>query len=486
MRKWLFSIFFLLFGFKVNKSNGNKKGSLTILVDGLSYDALIYAIKTGYCPTLKRFSASAPIQKYFCGLPAATTSTEALLFYGNSHNIPGFTWYDRTLKQFVRGNRSAELAQFEDMYTKKRNLYTNGSVIMGVYTGGATELSISGRDIKLPASTYILNTVHYLFMAFLYPVQLIRALSLSLKTILFYRKSTKQKSLQTFSKIFLGQFSCFLTEIELMRGTEKIFVDFLLYDEYAHEYGPTHSNTLSTLRLVDRYINRIVKTARSNGKKYEVILLSDHGQTESIPFDYPVEKSSLDIALALSDPNSNVIKTYGSFIPNRQSNELYSVPAGSTLQLYFSKSLDKGFLENEIEEIYPGFISRLLTYEEFGWLLVRRNSTNAVLYGKSGTVSFFQEKDPLITGTPFPHLLKSELQLLLDSFNSYFVFPNNGDIVLFGNVTPQKKVYSFEKHKGTHGGFYGPMVYPFIMSKNPDIRGVSMSDLFDTIEESMI
>jgi len=483
MRKRLFIFFFWLFGFTVHPAKNDKKGSITILIDGLSYHALIDAIKKGYCPTLKKMSVSSPIHKYFCGLPASTTATEALLFYGNNQNIPGFTWYDRSLKQFVRGNRSAELALFEDAYPKKRNLFKNGSVIMGVYTGGATELSLSGRDIKLPKSMYVFKTVHYLFMAFLYPIQLIRTIYLTLKTLILYRKSNKHSSLQTFSKIFLGQFSCFLTEIEIMRNTEKIFVDFLLYDEYAHEYGPTHSNTLSTLRLVDRYLNRILSTSQRSDRKYEIIVLSDHGQTDSIPFDFPVEKSIKDIACALSNREVKVIKTYGGVSPNAQSNELYCVPAGSTLQLYFSKNLSNPLLEHEISILYPEFISRLLRCDEFGWVLVRRSQTSSVLYGKTGTVLFSHEKSPVLMGALFSQVAKNESQELLKSFNTYCTFSNNGDIVLFGNVTTQMKVYSFEKHKGTHGGFHGPMVYPFFMSSNPLIKGSSMEALFDTIEE---
>lgn len=471
-----------IFGFKSVKIEGNKKGTIIILIDGLSFDALQYSIKKGFSPYLKKLcDGEYKLKSYYCGLPAATTSTEALLFYGNKKNIPGFTWYDRTLNTFVRGNRSLELTQFEDSYKKKRNLMENGSTIMAVYSGGASELSMSGRNLTFSKSLYLLQSVHYFLMAFLYPVQLIRTLYLTLKTIVLYRKANRHSALETFSKIVLGQFSCFLTEIEIMRNTEKIFVDFLLYDEYAHEYGPTHSTTLSTLRLVDRYIKRIMHSTKYTNREYELILLSDHGQTESIPFDYPTVHSTLNITKVLDNASYTVLKTYGGFIPTNKKRELYIVPAGSTLQLYFSDFLAKGAFEQELNIRFPHFITRLLTLEEFGWILVRKSENITTLYGKSGSITFHSAKSYEIVGVPFPDLVLNEIEKLIVSFQEYATFKNNGDLVLFGSVTKQNKIYSFEKHKGTHGGFYGPMTHPFIMTKNPDFTGDSMKSLFDTI-----
>lgn len=486
MRKKIFNLFFLLFGFNSQVRDGSKKGIIIILIDGLSFDALTHAIKKEYCPTLKKLSSKYTVHQYYCGLPAATTATEALLFYGNNFNIPGFTWYDRSLKQFVRGNRSLELTLFEDTFQKKRSLLKGGSAIMSVYSGGATELSISGRNLTFFRSFYLMRSAHYFLMALLYPVQLARAIYLTLKTLILYRKSNRQSVEETFSKMVLGQFSCFLTEIEIMRNTKKIFVDFLLYDEFAHEYGPTHSTTLSTLRLVDRYIKRILNTTKKADRTYELILLSDHGQTESIPFDHPINQSTIDISKALENPSYTVIKTYGGFIPSGESKkDVYVVPAGSTLQLYFSNRLDSALYESEINMQFPKFISNLLTFEEFGWVLGRQKNDTAIVYGKNGSIAFHKDKPYVMVGSPFPELEKEELKKLMMSFQYYSAFPNNGDLVLFGNITKQKKVYSFEKHKGTHGGFYGPMTHPFIISSDPKVKGDSMESLFDTIALSI-
>lgn len=356
---------------------------------------------------------------------------------------------------------------------------------MSVYTGGATELSVSGRYLTFSRSLYFIKTAHYFLMALLYPIQLVRTLYLTVKTIIFFNKAKWHSAKETFSKITLGQFSCFLTEIEIMRNTQKIFIDFLLYDEFAHEYGPVNKATLSTLRLIDRYINRIITSAQKAKRDYDIIILSDHGQTESIPFDQKTNRIIRDIAHALDNDTYSITKTYGGFVPTGDTKEVYVVPAGSTLQLYFSDYLKTGVFEHEIVHRFPQIIKKLLALEEFGWVLVKIDNTTSRLYGKQGTVLLKSNNASLSEGHPFPQLTQDEIEKTIASFGYYSTFPNNGDIVLFGNITSQKKVYSFENHKGTHGGFYGPMVYPFILSTKKYDNVNSMESLFNSIWRGM-
>ena len=472
LRKKVFNVFLFFFGLTKKKDDVHDNGTILILIDGLSYSALSAAIQKKYCPTLKKLlKLGYQCHPYDCGLPAATSATEAELFYGNHTNIPGFTWFDRTLGRFVRGNRSEELAQFEDTYPKRRNLMQGGSVIMSVYTGGATELSMSGRNASYNHSGVMIKTLHYILMSILYPTHLLRALYMTIKVVLLYARSERNTGKEILSKLFLGQFSCFLTEIEIQRGVQNIFVDFLIYDEFAHEYGPMHPTTFATLRLIDKYIKRIQSTAKHSGKHYDIIILSDHGQTKSIPYDIQKEQSTLDITHALQDPTRTVIKTYGGFIPNSQKKELYVVPAGSTLQLYFSDHLDKALSYEEIEHMYPSIIKNLQRITAFGWLLMRKKDGGYELVG----------------GKP-PNIFTPRLMKILASYSHY---PNNGDIVIFGAIDEKKNVFSFEKHRGTHGGLYGDMRKPFVLTKNKDIirklesKDATMESIFDQIEYNM-
>lgn len=485
MRDKLFRLFLHLFGFSISKKQNSKKGTIIILIDGLSFDALQLAITRRKCPTIKKLlKKDYSLQQYYCGLPASTTATEALLMYGNKSNIPGFTWLDRTMGEFVRGNRSYELSRFEDSYQKKRNLLENGSSIMSVYTGGATELSISGRSLSLSRSLIMMKAIHYLLMTILYPIQLLRAITISGKMLLLYSRTNPHIARETMATLILGQFSCFLTEVEIMRNTQRIFVDFLLYDEFAHEYGPTHPTALSSLRSIDRYIKRISTTAKNSGQTYDVIIISDHGQTASIPYDLHSSRSETEITNAIQDKTRVVQKTYGGFIPDPKQKKLYVLPAGSTLQLYFSESLKKPFSREEIELLYPRIIEHLLSYHGFGWVLVREKNGSRSLIGKHGSIQFDKNGKYSIKQKPFEGIPDADLNNTIQSFNEYSTFENNGDIVIFGSVFGDH-VVSFEKHKGTHGGFFGPMVYPFIISTLKLEKDQPMEKIFQKIEYNM-
>lgn len=491
MRKLIFSVLLFLFGLKKNTSN--QKRTIIILVDGLSHHALKYALQKNKCPTIaKILKRGYELHPYFCGVPAATTATEALLFYGTCDNIPGFTWYDRKLKSFIRGNRSKELAQFEDSYQKKRKLLQDGSVIMSVYTGGATQLILAGRNLRFPKTSIILKLLQYFALCILYPVQFIRTFILAIKTVFLYRAHDRDKSKRVLETIFLGQFSCFLTEVEIHRGTARIFVDFLLYDEYAHKHGPTHPSALSALHLIDRYIKRITKTIKTSEHSYNVIILSDHGQSPSAPYDEPHERSISDIESSFRPAHVQVIKTYGTSPSSTTLEKIYAVPAGSTLQLYFSHSLTNPYYENELESKYPQCIKNLLEKPAFGWLLIRTSQDSTKLYGKHGSVTFSLHRKPTVIGNPFIGVDTKTADQLLNSMTRYAFFSNNGDIVIFGSTNSMNEVYSFEKHHGTHGGFYGHMCYPFCISNNPEIctelkdANMTMESLFNKIEYNMI
>lgn len=490
MRRIFFSFLALFLG--ITKSKKKETKTVIILIDGLSYDSLSYAIQKRKCPTIARLIKNKYVfQKYFCELPAATTATEALLFYGTNANIPGFTWYDRALNSFVRGNRSQELSLFEDSFPKKRELIKDGSVIMSVYTGGATQLVLSGRNLRFPKTVLIVKLLQYLSLGILYPLQFIRTVWLTLKTAFLYRNNNRRESQKIFETIFLGQFSCFLTEIEIYRGTPRIFVDFLLYDEYAHEYGPTHISALSALHLIDRYIHRIQKTIQASGIPYEIIILSDHGQSPSIPYDEKKQQTLIDLQTAFLPAKPHIVKTYGTVIQPTDRETIYAVPAGSTLQLYFSQSLTKPYFEEEINNKYPNCIQNLIQQPGFGWLLVRVGDESAKLIGKHGSIQFTIGHTPVISGAPFGNIPSSSTHQIMTSFMQYAYYHNNGDIVLFGNTTNTGEVYSFEKHRGTHGGFYGQMCYPFVISRNQDIiaelnnPSMTMESLFSKIEYNM-
>ncbi|MBI4973820.1 alkaline phosphatase family protein [Candidatus Roizmanbacteria bacterium] len=496
MRKVLLSLLLRVFHLHKSSVPIEKKGLIVILVDGLSYDIFKRSLEKKQGSFFsKLIKKGYSVYPYFCGVPASTAATEAELFFGASENIPGFTWYDRSLSQFVRGNRGKSIVGFEHDMKKKANLLKSGSCILGIYSAGATQCDLSGTELNLKSPMKAFRKLHYLLFIFLNPVRLLLTcylivISMSMSVYISSKERSKKKLItllkSAFSRIFLGNIASYIAELEIARETPVLFIDYVLYDEFAHEYGVDDKISYSSIRLIDWYCESLYKTAKKSKRKYDFIILSDHGQTQSRPLDKSSRLENI-VQNALNDPSYHVLRTFGFSSPPQKSKNVFLVPAGSSVQVYFSETLKKPYLLGGLEETFPHIIDRLLKNPEIGWVLVRQGNDKQLLMGKKGSVEFTNGRVLKTTGSPFVGLPVDKRALM--SLARYASFENNGDLVLFGNIDDDGKLYAFEEHKGTHGGFYGDMTKPFILTDNKSVihqikRDDDMRVVFESIRSS--
>ena len=72
---------------------------------------------------------------------------------------------------------------------------------------------------------------------------------------------------------------------DLYAGVPALYVNFVEYDVAAHELGPRHPEALEALRGIDRSIARFARVLRRIPEhRYDLFVLSDHGQIHSVPF----------------------------------------------------------------------------------------------------------------------------------------------------------------------------------------------------------
>lgn len=112
-----------------------------------------------------------------------------------------------------------------------------------------------------------------------------------------------------FSRIFLGNIASYIAELEIARETPILFIDYVLYDEFAHEYGVDDKMSYSSIRLIDWYSESLYKTAQKSKRRYDFVILSDHGQTPSRPISTIKSPESM-IQNALADSSYHVIKNF--------------------------------------------------------------------------------------------------------------------------------------------------------------------------------
>ena len=71
---------------------------------------------------------------------------------------------------------------------------------------------------------------------------------------------------------------------DMMRGGPAIYATFSSYDEVAHHSGPGAPDTLEALRKLDQQFGRIERARAYAARPYEIVVLSDHGQTQGATF----------------------------------------------------------------------------------------------------------------------------------------------------------------------------------------------------------
>src|SRR5262249_52673075 len=71
---------------------------------------------------------------------------------------------------------------------------------------------------------------------------------------------------------------------DMMKGRPAVYATFSSYDEVAHHSGLERVDTLEALRKLDQQFGRIEKALRYASRPYEIVVLSDHGQTQGATF----------------------------------------------------------------------------------------------------------------------------------------------------------------------------------------------------------
>src|SRR4029077_13552505 len=71
---------------------------------------------------------------------------------------------------------------------------------------------------------------------------------------------------------------------DMMKGRPVVYATFSSYDEVAHHSGLERADTLEALRKLDQQFGRIARARRYAPRPYEIVVLSDHGQTQGATF----------------------------------------------------------------------------------------------------------------------------------------------------------------------------------------------------------
>jgi hypothetical protein len=266
---------------------------------------------------------------------------------------------------------------------------------------------------------------------------------------------------------------------DMMRGRPAVYATFASYDEVAHHSGLERADTLEALRKLDQQFGRIVRARRHAPRPYEVVILSDHGQTQGATFkqrngyglDELVERSLArgEVAAYTGGDEQDAMvghavdeatgRTQKKKRPKNDVSDREVVVLGSgNLGLVYLMEEKRRLTLEEIDERHPRLVPALREHEHVGWLLVRSAEHGAVVLGRNG-VRYLEDdrvvgEDPL---APFSPTAARHLQRT-DGFEHV------ADIMVGSFYDPMlDEGCAFEELISFHGGLGGPQTRPFIL-----------------------
>ncbi len=496
----------------VNQETG--RGLVILETDGLSYQRITKAIADGYMPTLKAMMVEDGYQlsRVDCGVPPTTPACQAGILQGNNTNIPAFRWLDKSTGKLLAGGGAA--AVVEPILSDGNGLLRGGSSIGNMFSGDASKsiltfsklLAGTPEDKKqrsqdmflLMRNPYFFTRVLILFFADVF-LEIWQGFQQRRKKVepRLNRLHNGYPFLRAAVNVFLRDIGTYFTILDIIRGTPAMYTLYAGYDEIAHHSGPyTHDADIS-LRQFDNQVARIKRAIEEKAPRpYEILLLSDHGQSfgptfkqrygisilefiqQQLPSGTTVSGSgggddgTIGVSAMMGElENIEDNKTGGrvsqavigsarrmvqSNLDQQESFKEFK-PAKVTLAyggngaLVYFDLFPRKLTLNELNAAYPGMVDALVQHEGIGFVIAFEDDMEPVAFGKNGARN-------LATGDVIgedPLLPYGDVELRSWQLRRMADFENAGDLILNSTLYPDGTVAALEELIGNHGGLGG-------------------------------
>lgn len=301
-RVYYYFKFYLFRGERLaRRAQGPGSGFVGIQIDGLSAPHLQTALEKGYLPNIARhLSRGYQLREYQAGLPSTTPAAQAAIFYGHPEHIPAFRWFEKQTRQLISCNDPDHVQHFrERLFSQCSGLLEGGSSYSNILDGGAAR---SVFTVSSPHPQTLFGRFggwRLLFLLLLHPLRVCRMFGASLLELFtdhLERRHAKRTRpwqvspglfpfIRIICNVLLRELQTFGVIADIYAGVPAIYTTYSGYDELAHHYGPGSRPALKNLKYTDKRIGEIMRMLHyAPGARYELIILSDHGQTPGYPF----------------------------------------------------------------------------------------------------------------------------------------------------------------------------------------------------------
>jgi hypothetical protein len=277
-----------------------ERGFIVIQIDALAHEDLVRALDRGYAPRLRELIERHgwELRRYPAGLPSATPAAQAAIFFGTKQDIPAFRFYEKAERRLVIGSKPADVQHIRDRLPAS-GILDGGSGYVNIYDGGADRAVFTLAAKEPQPFLQKMGGGRVALLALLHPVRMVRMAVDSVVEYVreeFVRIWGQMRGQYTYywwylpflhigSNVVLRELQTMAVLLDIYTGVPAIYTTYNVYDEFAHHFGPGSRTAYSSIRSLDRRIGLILRMLRrAPGRPYDVYILSDHGQTPSVPY----------------------------------------------------------------------------------------------------------------------------------------------------------------------------------------------------------
>ncbi len=469
-------------------------GVIFLEIDGLGLPILKRAMQVGSAPNMARWlrQGTHRLLEWETDLSSQTGASQAGILLGSNADIPAFRWVEKERGALMSCSSPHDCAEIERRCSSGQGLLADGGASRGnLLSGEAQEqiLTASRSEAELKANpgyrAFLGNGYNVTRCVVLFALEVLLELTAAARQ---RRRDVRPRGhrggiyplLRAAMCVVLPELIVHAVLTDMMRGCPVVYATFSSYDEIAHHSGLERSDTLEALRKLDRQFARIDRARRYAPRPYEIVVLSDHGQTQGATFaqrnGYGLDelvRRSLErrevVGMAAGDREGAIVgqaldeATGHHAGGGRQADgkvaEREAVVLGSgNLGLVYLMEEHRRLTREELQERHPRLLGALREHPHIGWVMVHSEQEGAVVLGAAGervlATGQVRGKDPLsvFSATAPEHLLRSD------------TFAHAPD-VLVGSFYDRalEEGCAFEELISFHGGLGGPQTRPFVL-----------------------
>lgn len=299
-------------------------GVVFVQIDGVPFPVLRWAVQSGAVPTIRRWLASGDyeLHEWIPQLPCTTPASQLGILHGTVDRVPAFRWYDRELGRVLVANRPADARIIEQRGSDGQGLLCDdGIAISNLFSGDAPRALMTLSRLEVGRGSTQTRRAFAWFLST--PSGFGRSVSRTVAELGKERWQARRQErrsleprvhrgwtfafLRAVTNALLRDLNTALIAEEMRRGTKSIYVNYVDYDEIAHHAGMFRPESLAALDGLDRVLASLERLAERGARRYRIVALSDHGQSQGTTFE---DAHGQDLAGLVSDLMATDVQSY--------------------------------------------------------------------------------------------------------------------------------------------------------------------------------